>query len=66
MPKHMTILMTKYATKLMANQQSINDQTKYDRIFGCMIRDWKLATSDCQIKSGNLYVDFGHLSLILY
>ena len=54
MSKHMTRLMTKYATKLMTNRQAINDQTIYDHIFGRMIRDRKLATSDRQIKSGNL------------
>jgi hypothetical protein len=57
-------------TKLMTTRQAINDQTKYDHIFGCVIRDQKLATNDRQIKSGHLYADFGHffghLSLILY
>ena len=62
--------MTKNMTKLITTRQAINDQTKYDHIFGHVIRDWKLATSDCQIKSAHLYADFahffGHLSLILY
>ena len=61
MTKHMTILMTKYTTKLMTIQQTINDQTKCDHIFCHVIRDRKLATSDRQIKSGNLYADYGHL-----
>ena len=58
--EHMTILMTKYATKLMTSRQAINDQTIYDHIFVCVNRDWKLATNDRQIKSGRLYVDCGH------
>ena len=56
----MTILKTKYVIKLMTNRQTINDQNKYDHIFCCLIRDQKLATNDCQIKSGHLYADFGH------
>ena len=52
--KHMTRLMTKYATKLMTIRQAINDQTIYDHIFCRVIGDRKLATSDCQIKSGHL------------
>ena len=54
----------------MTTRQAINDQNKYDHNFGRVIRDRKLATNDCQIKSGHLYADFGHffghLSLILY
>ena len=40
----MTILMTKYETKLMTIQQAINDQTINDHFFCRMIRDQKLAT----------------------
>ena len=47
-------------TKLMIRIQAINEQTKYEHIFGHMIREQKLATGDCQIKSGHLYADFGH------
>ena len=54
MTKHMTELMTKYATKLMNILEAINDQIIYDHIFGCIIRDQKLATSDSEIKSGHL------------
>ena len=52
--KHMTILMTKYATKLMMRRKAINDQTIYDHIFCRVIRDRKLATNDRQVKSGHL------------
>ena len=61
----MTRLMTKYVTKLMTSRQAINDQTKYDHIFGRMIRDRKLATDDLQIKSGHLYAYFGNF-LVTY
>ena len=57
--------MTRYMTKLMTTRQAIHDQTKYDHIFGRMIRDQKLAISDCQIKSGHLYADFDHF-LVTY
>ena len=70
MTKYMTRLMTKHTSKLITRQQAINDQTKYDHIFGRVIRDRKLATSDRRIKNGHLYADFGHflglLSLIIY
>ena len=65
----MTKSMAKSMTKLMTNRQAINDQTKYDHIFGRVIRDQKLATSDRQIKSGHLgrfWSFLGHLSLIMY
>ena len=47
----------------MSTRQAINNQTKYDYIFSHMIRDKKLATSDRQIQSGYLDVDFGHFSV---
>ena len=53
--------MTKLITKLMTTREAINDKKIYDHIFGCMIRDRELATSDRQIKSGHLYVYFGNL-----
>ena len=52
--------MTKYTTKLMTPIEAINYQTKYDHIFGHVIKYHKLSTSDREIKSGHLYADFGH------
>ena len=57
--------MTKYEIKLMTSRQAINDQTIYDHVFGGVIRDQNLATSNRQIKIGHLYLYFGHF-LITY